>query len=293
MVYGITGNTTKDAIWKPISLLVNWLAEQKIEYVLHRNVASGLKEKGLIGPFLSHVAGKETFIDQVDMVLSFGGDGTLLNSAREVGASETPILGVNIGRLGFLAHVEERQVEDAILRMEKGEYSVHARMTLSGTIDNEEPEESIWALNEIVIARGGPVGLLSIEVLVDGTPLNQYWADGLIIATPTGSTAYSLAVGGPIVAPGSNVFLISPLAPHSLTVRPVILPASSVIEARVVDSHQPFVVAADGRSTTPKRGSATITICKADHEINLVQLPEHHYFQTLRTKLMWGGGIKQ
>jgi NAD+ kinase len=205
-----------------------------------------------------------------------------------VGARGTPLLGINIGRLGFLADVEVGQVREAIQHLARGTYSIEPRLVLAAGVDLDGTRRNYWALNEFVIARGGPVSLINIDVTVDGTPLNTYWADGLIMATPTGSTAYSLAVNGPIVMPGSDVVILSPLAPHSLSVRPFVLPAEAVIEARVDGKEQPCVLAADGQSILLDKIQSTLTIRRADHRVNLVKLPGQHYFQTLRSKLMWG-----
>ena len=289
MTYGITGNTNKKALWALVAEVVMWLAEHGLPFCLHTNVANGLMERDLVPAALCHRQSASNLAEEVDIILSFGGDGTLLRSIHETGTRGTPILGVNIGLLGFLADVEVGQVKQAIERLEAGDYSIDARLVLSVEIEGAEAERS-WALNDVVIARAGPAGLIAIDVVADGTPLNRYWADGLIIATPTGSTAYSLAVGGPIVAPGSEVILLSPIAPHSLTVRPVVLPSSCIIEARVASSHLPYLLAIDGQSTPPRDDAVTITIRQASHRINLVKFTDQHYFRTLRTKLSWGGG---
>ena len=289
MVYGITGNTQKDQLWQPAAELVQWLRARDLPYCLHRQVAQGLRERDLLDSLPAEAHETNDLARHADFILSFGGDGTLLRTAHEAGPTGTPILGVNIGRLGFLANVEVGQVQNTILQLEEGNYSIDERLVLAATFENNETRR-FWSLNEIVIERGGPVGMIAIDVAVDGESLNRYWADGLIVATPTGSTAYSLAVGGPIVAPGSDVIILSPIAPHSLTVRPFVLPAKSIIEARVVSNRQPYVLAADGISTEPMEESVTITIRQAEHRINLVSLPDQHYFQTLRTKLTWGGG---
>jgi NAD+ kinase len=264
--------------------------QQNIPFTLHPIIAEGLQARALVAADVLGGMISSDLAEDVDIMLSFGGDGTLLRSAHEVGTLGTPILGVNIGRLGFLANVEVGDLEATILQLEKGNYGLESRLALSVEIEAEDTPDPLWALNEIVIERGGPVGMLAIEVYVDGTFLNTYWADGLIASTPAGSTAYSLAVGGPIVAPGSDVLILSPIAPHSLTVRPIVIPSGSVIEAQVVSSRQPYVLAADGMSTVPREDSARIRIREAEHRINLVTLPEQHYFQTLRSKLTWGGG---
>ena len=289
MTYGITGNTNKETLWAPVAALVTWLDEHHIPFCLHTNVAHGLLERTLVPPSLCRRHSANNLADQVDIILSFGGDGTLLRNAHEIGTLGTPILGVNIGRLGFLADVDVGHVQQTISRLEAGDYSVDARLVLSVEIEDDELERQ-WALNDVVIARAGPAGLIAIDVVADGTPLNRYWADGLIFSTPTGSTAYSLAVGGPIVAPGSDVVLLSPIAPHSLTVRPVVLPSGCILEARVVGSRHPYVLAIDGQSSLPRNDTVTITIRRAPHRINLVKLTDRHYFRTLRTKLTWGGG---
>lgn len=288
MKYGITGNTKKEKLWIPVARLAAWLMEQGLDFCMKDDLARGLADRGLLD---ASVCAAHTVADlgaAAELILSFGGDGTMLHSAHEVGLRGTPILGVNIGRLGFLADVEVGQVQEAIRRLERGDYRTEHRMALAAEIRGEDRSETRWALNEFVIERSGPSGMLSIDVSVDGVYLNEYWADGLIIATATGSTAYSLAVGGPIIAPGCDVFILTPLAPHSLTVRPIVLPGTSVIEARVVDHQQPYVLAADGRSTAFHEHDLRFVIRRAAHTVNLVKLPEQHYFQTLRSKLMWG-----
>lgn len=290
MIYGITGNTNKDALWNPVAALVTWLAEHALPFCLHANVAHGLRERDLVPAALCSPQSENNLGEKVDLILSFGGDGTLLRSAHEVGDLGTPILGVNIGRLGFLAHVDVEHVQQAIHRLESNDYSIDQRMVLGVEVESSTETHQNWALNDVVIARAGSAGLIAIDVIVDGTPLNRYWADGLIVATPTGSTAYSLAVGGPIVAPGSDVILLSPIAPHSLTVRPVVLPSGCVMEVRVAGARKPYVLAIDGMSTEPHEDDVQITIRRGQHRINLVKFPDQHYFQTLRTKLSWGGG---
>ena len=290
MIYGITGNTSKDELWQPVAALVTWLAEHGLPFYLHTNVARGLLERDLVPAALGRQQSQSDLGDKIDILLSFGGDGTMLRSAHEVGALGIPILGINIGRMGFLADIDVGHVQETIRRLENDDYSIDQRLVLAVEIEGPAEAERHWALNDVVIARAGPTGLIAIDVVVDGTPLNRYWADGLIISTPTGSTAYSLAVGGPIVAPGSNVILLSPIAPHSLTVRPVVLPSGCVIEVHVVDSRKPYVLAIDGMSTESHEEDVKITIRRGPHRINLVKFTGQHYFRTLRTKLSWGGG---
>jgi NAD+ kinase len=161
-------------------------------------------------------------------------------------------------------------------------------MVLEAQASNPAHFDTEWAMNEFVVDRSGSAGMIKIEVEVNGTPLNTYWADGLIVATPTGSTAYSLSTGGPIIAPGVEAVILTPIAPHTLTVRPIVLPADSTITCRVLEEDQPYVFAADGRSSMFENHGLQFTIQRASHTVNLVKLPDQHFFHTLRSKLMWG-----
>ncbi|MEX2400827.1 MAG: NAD(+)/NADH kinase [Rhodothermales bacterium] len=290
MIYGITGNTQKDKLWKPTSELASWLSREGIPFRLNKRVSEGLSERGLLDAETCMTRASDDLAGDSEIILSFGGDGTMLMSAHEVGTRETPILGINIGRLGFLADIEVGQVRSAVQSLEAGNYRIEERLPLAATLSGSDGVQSHWALNEFVLERSGSAGLISIRVMVDGVHMNDYWTDGLIISTPTGSTAYSMSVGGPIVAPGSDVVILTPLAPHSLTVRPIVLPASSTIEAEVLHDDQTYLLAYDGRSRTfePDENPVGFRFTRADHHVRLVKLPEQHYFQTLRSKLMWG-----
>ncbi len=288
MVYGITGNPHKNQLWSPVAELVAWLMRRDLPFTLDPAIADGLVRRDLVGPAVceEHVA--NDFSSRADVILSFGGDGTMLRTTHEAGPNDTPILGVNIGRLGFLADIEVEAITDAIDHLEAGKYAIENRMVLEGSVSGGPSLDTPWALNEFVIDRSGAAGLVKIAVRVDGTPLNTYWADGLIIATPTGSTAYSLSSGGPIIAPGTDAMIITPIAPHTLTVRPLVLPSTVEIEARVLNGTQPYVLAVDGRSTVFEEYGASIRIRRAEHSVPLVKLPDQHFFKTLRSKLMWG-----
>jgi NAD+ kinase len=287
MTYGITGNPNKSQIWQPVARLVGWLLQQDMDFCLHRPIAEGLRERDLVSASLCEERSAEAIAQDSDVMLSFGGDGTLLRVAHTTGAHDTPVLGVNIGRLGFLADIEVEQLTEAIELIEEGRYHVEERMVLEGSADHDDIGRD-WALNEFVLDRSGAAGLIKIHVEVDGTPLNTYWADGLIMATPTGSTAYSLSTGGPIVAPGVDAITLTPIAPHTLTVRPIVLPGSARITAKVLANEEPYVFAADGRSTLLDEHDLEFTVHRADHTVNLIKLPDQHFFHTLRSKLMWG-----
>lgn len=285
MILGITGNTNKETLWEPAGSLVRWLRAEEIPFRLHPALAEGFRHRGLsVEP--AEIADEWPY--GVTVVLSFGGDGTLLNSAHEIADRQTPILGVNIGRLGFLAEIEVGQIHDTVGRLLRGDFHLEERMVLEASAGNGLALNARWALNEFVLLRSGETGMIAIEVAVDGTYLNTYWADGLIIATPTGSTAYSLSVGGPILVPGCGAIVLTPIAPHTLTARPIVLPDTSRIEARVINYGAPYVFNADGKSTVLSGEPMQLHIRRADHAVRLVRFPERPFFQTLRSKLMWG-----
>ncbi|PSR01610.1 MAG: ATP-NAD kinase [Bacteroidetes bacterium QS_8_68_28] len=292
MTYGITGHTRKDQIWEPVADLVSWLMRQDLPFCLHQDVADGLAARELVGEAVCTANATADLTDASDVVLSYGGDGTLLRTAHALGDGGPPIMGVNIGRLGFLADIDTGGVEEAIQQLEDGAYRVEERMVLEASArsaSDDAPDLSArWALNEFVVDRSGETGLLEIDVRVNGTPLNTYWADGLIAATPTGSTAYSLSAGGPILAPGTEAVILTPIAPHTLTVRPIALPADATVEVRVRPEERSYVFAADGHNNAIDGGGAVLSIQKAPHTVNLAKLDGQRYFKTLRSKLMWG-----
>lgn len=287
MTYGIAGNTSKEKLWAPAGRLVNWLWSEGLPFVLRRDVAEGLIERDLVHPRLCEETTLDDIAEAADVVISFGGDGTLLRTAHEVGVRETPILGVNIGRLGFLAAVEAGDVESAIRAIEAGQHAVDARTVLTAEIEGAPTLRPYWSLNDVVVAKSGTNNMITVVTRVDGYPVNHYWGDGLVIATPTGSTAYSLAAGGPLIAPDVRALVLTPLAPHTLTARPIVLPESCWIELEVETAGPDFIFAVDGESQKVDSGSR-IVIRKADHVVRLVRLPGQDYFETVRHKLGWG-----
>lgn len=288
MRIGITGNTGKESLWKPVEDVTRLLTASQREFVLHPDVLSGLASRGILIESAHAVSSPDAFVQTADLILSFGGDGTLLTTARLVGDREVPILGVNYGRLGFLANVEAADLERALDRIEEGDYLIEKRLVLDCThVENGERIHR-RALNDCTLQRSGDAGLMTIDVHVHDRLLNTYWADGLIVSTPTGSTAYSLALGGPIMAPGCGGILITPIAPHTLTVRPVVLPETAVIGIRVSGKRRRYVLTADGDADLFEDEAPAVTIRKAEKDVLLVRFPDQDYFSTLRNKLMWG-----
>ena len=199
-------------------------------------------------------------------------------------------MGINLGRLGFLSSISKNEMQQAIQHIYNGNYSLDKR----ALIQLSKPSlfnKVNFALNDATIYRNSNKSLVAIHVYVDDLFLNTYWGDGLIIATPTGSTAYSLSVGGPIVTPGSENFVIAPIASHNLTVRPVVIPDNSKIRIKVDGREERFLFTMDSRQTTIKK-SDEIILEKASFKINLIQMPEHNFFSTIREKLLWGVDIR-
>lgn len=231
-------------------------------------------------------------IEGVDYVISMGGDGTFLEAANKVGDREIPILGVNMGRLGFLADVLPSEIETTLDHVLRGDHITEDHTVIKLETNGETVECNPFALNDIAVLKRDSASMISIRAYVNGDFLVNYQADGLIIATPTGSTAYSLSNGGPIIVPQSGSLCITPVAPHSLNIRPIVINDTSVIELEVCSRSHNFLVAVDGRSM--KMAEETrLTIRKAPYTIKLIKLKSQRYFSTLHEKLMWGADTRQ
>jgi len=229
---------------------------------------------------------------EADYVISMGGDGTFLEAARRVGDKQIPILGVNMGRLGFLADITPEELPTAIRQIYDGDVHVEERSVLQLEYDKGKPEGYPFALNEVAVLKRDMSSMISIRVAINGEYLTTYQADGLIINTPTGSTGYALSVGGPIMQPGSHTLGIVPVAPHSLTVRPVTLTDDSVITLSVSARTHRFLVALDGRSEKCTEG-IQLTIRRAPYQVKVLKRPDQSFFRTLRMKLMWGTDVRE
>ncbi|MBU1880715.1 NAD(+)/NADH kinase [bacterium] len=220
------------------------------------------------------------------MILSFGGDGTMLSTARKVGRSQIPILGVNLGGLGYLAEIS---LEDLHPRMQKllgGCFRIEDRMVLKCWVEGSDDE--FFALNDIVIAKGSYPRVVSIRTTIDERYLNTYTGDGLVIATPTGSTAYSLSAGGPIVEPGLHTIIISPISPHTLADRPVVIGADKTVEALIVGHNDSLTLVADGEYGRLLTQGDRVFISMADYSVKLVLFEDKYFYDVLREKLKWG-----
>lgn len=226
-----------------------------------------------------------------DLAISIGGDGTFLKTASRVGRKNIPILGINTGRLGFLADISPDEIEETLNEIYNHHYKVEERSVLQLQCDNETLMQAPYALNEIAVLKHDSSSMISIHTSINGAHLATYQADGLIVATPTGSTAYSLSVGGPIMVPHSQTFAITPVAPHSLNVRPIVICDDWEITLEVESRSHNFLVAVDGRSESCKE-STQLRISRADYTIKVMKRCNHSFFDTLRNKMMWGADAR-
>jgi NAD+ kinase len=285
MKFALFGNTYQAKKSAHTARLLEILTRHKAQVSIHREFYQFLTRD-------SHLAltGVDIFDDgavDADMVLSIGGDGTFLKAASQVGNRQIPILGINTGRLGFLADVSPEEMEATFDEIHRGEYRVEKRSTLEVTTDGQALKGYPFGLNEVAILKRDSSSMISIHASVDGAYLTTYQADGLVIATPTGSTAYSLSVGAPIIVPTSRTISITPVAPHSLNIRPLVINDDSVITLDVESRSHNFLIAIDGRSETCREG-CRLHIRKAAHTVSVVKRRQHAFFDTLRQKLMWG-----
>ena len=222
-----------------------------------------------------------------DAVVSIGGDGTFLRTATRVADKGIPMVGINTGRLGFLADITTDRITDAVTRIHNGDITLEERNLLKISMEGLPQGHTPFALNDIAILKHDISSMIQIATSVGGTQMITYQADGLVVATPTGSTAYSLSVGGPIIAPGTNVICLTPVAPHSLTMRPLVLPADETIRLDVTSRSHSFLVSIDGNSfSCPEH--TTIEISRAPYKISVIKPAKGDFFATLRAKMLWG-----
>ena len=224
---------------------------------------------------------------EADFAISMGGDGTFLKTAGRVGQKNIPILGVNVGRLGFLADISPEQIDTTLEAIYRDDFFLESRALIQVEADGKPLSGYPCALNDVAILKRDSASMISIRANINGQYLHTYQADGLIVSTPTGSTAYSLSNGGPIIVPGTKVFSMTAVAPHSLNVRPFVLPDSSVIELEVESRSHNFLVAIDGRSEKCAEGTK-LTLRRAPYDIKVFKRSDHRYFNSLREKMMWG-----
>lgn len=291
MRFILFGNTFQAKKSAHTGHIINLLQAQKNEIYIGEEFYRFLtEEQGMALNPDGIVAPDDDFT--ADMAISIGGDGTFLRTASYIGHRGIPILGVNTGRLGFMTDVRPEEIDDAIQSILAGQYQVEERATLHANADGHKLQEYPFALNEIAVLKRDTSSMISIRTCVDGNYLTTYQADGLVIATPTGSTAYSLSVGGPIMVPRTGTIAITPVAPHSLNVRPIVVRDDWEVSLEVSSRSHNFLIAIDGRSETCAEGTR-ITIRRAPFNTRVVKRNGHHFFDTLREKMMWGADTRE
>ncbi len=233
--------------------------------------------------------GRDFKIREVDFVITLGGDGTILHAATLIFGNTVPIVGINLGRLGFLASVSKDYIRSCIIHMHTGDYIVESRRLLQLECNSQEPifDGKMVALNDFTILKRDTSSMITIHTYINGEFLNSYWADGIIVATPTGSTGYSLSCGGPIIFPNSGNFVLTPVAPHNLNVRPIVISDKSVLSFEVEGRAENYLCTLDSRFETVT-SDFQFAIRRADHDIKLVRFPDREFLWTIREKLDWG-----
>ena len=235
---------------------------------------------------------EKNFKGNIDLLLSFGGDGTMLYSAQYAIAADAILVGVNFGKLGFLADINYHDLMNVLNEFDHNDFEIEERILLEGKIISHKSKK-FTAVNDIVIEKGGWSRIIEIDTYVDGKFLTTYRSDGLIISTPTGSTGYSLSAGGPILLPELNSFVLSPICPHTLTVRPIVIPANSEITIEARSFYKTVMINKDGQKTFKIKPPVKMVIKKSDKVLKLFKRKNKDYFQTLREKLMWGIDIRE
>jgi NAD+ kinase len=285
-IYGQYYQNSTEPIINDIFVFFN---KNNVEMIIESHFLQMLNERKIVEKkyktFTSHAELDSSF----DMLISIGGDGTILRAATLVRDSGVPILGINAGRLGFLATVQKENIATFMQFVIDKKYTISKRALLSVTCTppNESIQKMDFAMNEITVSRKDTTSMITIDTYLNDEFLNSYWADGLIISTPTGSTGYSLSCGGPILTPDVKSIVITPIAPHNLNARPLVVPDETEIRLKVSGREENYLVSLDSRVTSVKNDSI-LTLKKTPFQINMVEIPEETFLKTLRTKLLWG-----
>lgn len=274
---------------KSIRTLCDYLEQEEVSVFIEKEFFSLLKSNKVVLKNYKSFKVYSKLDNTFDLLISIGGDGTILRAITHVRDTEIPIIGINTGRLGFLATIQDDEIEDALKSIFNKDYRISKRTLLQIETypNNKDLEELNFALNEIAVSRKNTTSMITVETLLDNEYLTSYWADGLIISTPTGSTGYSLSCGGPVITPGANSIVLTPIAPHNLNARPLVIPDKTEIKLKVSGREDNYLVSLDSRIAT-LQNNTTILIKKADFKIKMVELKNESFLRTLRKKLLWG-----
>ncbi len=287
MRIAIYGREFNDSVLPFVQEVFDVLESYKTPVLVYQKYFDFIKDKIKLPADIRIFNGHGELLGQTDVLVSLGGDGTLLDTLSLIRDSGIPVIGINFGRLGFLASINKGEIKKAIEALQNKEYSLDKRTLLSIASKHSLFGDENFALNDITIHRRDNSAMMIIHAYMNDEFVNSYWADGLIIATPTGSTAYSLSCGGPIIYPSSENFVITPIAPHNLNVRPFIIPDNVSLTFEIEARSTKFLLSCDSRTETVDR-SVKITLNKAGFYVNLIRLNNESYLTTLRNKLLWG-----
>ena len=287
MTIAVYARNTKDNHFDYLEQLLLLSPKENFEVIVFKPFLDYIKSSHFNTFNFETYSNSEELISKADVVICLGGDGTMLETLEFVRKSGIPVLGVNTGRLGFLATVYKEDFTKAIKLLAKEKYTLDKRELIELNNGTDYFKDVNYALNECTIHKKESSPMININTYVDGVFLNSYFADGLIVSTPTGSTAYSLSCGGPIMVPDSENFIITPIAPHNLNVRPIVISNNKLISFKVSGRSDSFNVSLDSRTQTLKTQSELV-IKKANFKFNMINLEGQHFFETLRNKLLWG-----
>lgn len=285
----IFGQAYKNTDRRYFEILIENLNKYSVEIIIEKGFVSILRDLGVENLNYTTFSKHEDLDTTFDLLFTLGGDGTILNAATLVKDLNIPILGINTGRLGFLATVQKKEIENTIASLIANEYTTQERAVLE--IKTNDPNIDFhninFALNEVTIARKNSTSMIGVEAYLNNEYLTTYWSDGLVVATPTGSTGYSLSCHGPIIMPESNNFVLTPIAPHNLSARPLVIPDNTVVKLKIIGREKEFFLSLDSRvSTVPFE--IELTLSKAPFQIKIIQLDQQTFISTLRSKLFWG-----
>ncbi|MGB1247255.1 MAG: NAD kinase [Chitinophagales bacterium] len=291
MKIAIYGRKLKQSLSAHVEQLFSLLHKKEIEYTVYAPFGKHLNNDFKIELRGNTFTKREEVGNNVDFVFSLGGDGTMLDSFSWIGEYEIPVIGINFGRLGFLASIAIEQIDEAINVLIKNSFDIDKRKMISLTSNHAIFQKSAFALNEFTIQRSETSSMITVHTYLDGEHLNSYWADGLIVSTPTGSTGYNLSCGGPIIYPHSQSFVLTPIAPHNLNVRPMIVPDDVEIKLEVEGRSSRFLATLDSRLETID-STCVITLKKSEFAANLVRLSKRNFINAIRYKLHWGEDLR-
>ncbi len=296
MTIAIFGNAMKSQTLVEVRHILEFMTANGVHVLLSQELRQELDLReypGFPENWDSNEQPENVYGEPIDFALSVGGDGTFLTSAAVIGNKNIPILGVNVGHLGFLADVQSQDLDDILQKLVAGEYTIERRSLLNVKVLDKEGilrNDLVMApnaLNEVAILKQGLTNMLTIETKVNGELLHTYHSDGLVISTPTGSTAYNLSIGGPLVVPQNRVIILTPIAPHSLTVKPIVVPDDWTFDIRVNSRYDTYMVSVDGRSQSLST-DMSLHIERANYTVKVVQIGDNSFLKSLRTKLNWG-----